>query len=80
MVTGSTAMKNATRYGRKLEIPPTAQIRRELRIFCAMEDARVRNATMHGLRRDAQWDEIQTAADLKSAAIPTLPTFGAAPP
>ena len=63
-------MKKGTRYGKALESPPTVQIRRELRIYCAMEDARERNAVLHGLRHGATWDEIQAAAEFSSAAPP----------
>lgn len=51
-------MNKFVRFGRRLSIPSTVQIRHELRAFCASEDIRQECATKEGLPIGATWDEI----------------------
>lgn len=51
-------MKTFTRFGRRVAIPSTVQIRHELRAICATEDIRLECAQTEGLSPQASWDEI----------------------
>ena len=51
-------MKNIVRFGRRLAIPSSLQVRHELRAFCAAEDVREEAAAKIGLTAAASWDEI----------------------
>jgi hypothetical protein len=50
--------KPFVRFGRRIPVPSTAQVKHELRAFCAEEDVREEAATMLGLSVGASWDEI----------------------
>ncbi len=51
-------MKPFIRFGRRLPIPSTVEIRHELRAFSAQEDIREESAASEGLAEAASWDEI----------------------
>jgi hypothetical protein len=46
------------RFGRRLPIPSTLQIRHELRAFCAQEIVREECAAKESLPSGATWDDI----------------------
>jgi hypothetical protein len=46
------------RFGRRMPVPSSLQVSRELRLLSADEDARVRCAEEDGLPRTAGWAEI----------------------
>lgn len=50
--------KSFIRFGRRLPIPSSVQVRHELRAFCAQEDIREECAKKEGLTSVATWDEI----------------------
>jgi hypothetical protein len=47
-----------TRFGRRLEIPSTTQIRHELRAISAAEDIRQECAQAEDLPAQSSWDDI----------------------
>ena len=51
-------MNKLVRFGRKIPIPSTLQVSRELRLFCAEENTRSLCAEAEGLPPGASWDEI----------------------
>ena len=65
-------MISIRRFGRRLELPPTAQLVRELRMFCHLEEARARHAGYNSLPESATWEEIEQAVSSKrvSGAAP----------
>jgi hypothetical protein len=48
----------ARRFGKRVTVPSSVQVRRELRLFAAQEDARYRCAADAGLGETATWDAI----------------------
>lgn len=69
-------MKTFTRFGKRLPIPSTVQIRHELRAFIAEEDIREECAAQAGLSAKASWDDIY--ADRAAAAAKKLSMLTAA--
>ena len=51
-------MTQFRRFGRSLPVPSTVQIKHELRVLAAEEDARVRCALEEGLAVTASWADI----------------------
>jgi hypothetical protein len=51
-------MQKFVRFGRRLAIPSTVEIRHELRSFSAQEDVREESAASEGLSAGATWGEI----------------------
>jgi hypothetical protein len=51
-------MKAFIRFGRRIPVPSTLQIRHELRAICAEEDVREECAVKEELPVTASWDEI----------------------
>lgn len=60
-------MLSQRRFGKRLELPPTVQLVRELRMFCALEDARRRYAAANALPGSASWDKIAAAVSSRPA-------------
>jgi len=57
-------MKSFVRFGRRISIPSTVRVRRELRVFCAEEAVRKACAEAEGLADNAAWDEIYAHRDI----------------
>jgi hypothetical protein len=51
-------MQKFVRFGRRLPIPSTLEIRHDLRAFSAEEDVREECAVAEGLASGATWDDI----------------------
>ncbi len=51
-------MNKLVRFGRRLPIPSTVQIRHELRAFCAAEEVREECAAKEGLAKESTWNDI----------------------
>lgn len=51
-------MKALIRFGRRIPIPSTIQLRHELRLLCAEENVRERCAKDEGLSASASWENI----------------------
>jgi len=51
-------MQKFVRFGRRLALPSTVEIRHQLRAFSAQEDVREDCAATEGLTSGATWDEI----------------------
>ena len=62
-------MKTFTRFGRRLAIPSTVQIRHELRALSAEEDIRLECAKAVGLSPLTSWDEIYAERAARAAAV-----------
>ena len=65
---GELTMKTFTRFGRRLSIPSTVQIRHELRAMSASEEIRLECAEAVGLSPQASWDEIYAERAARAAA------------
>lgn len=59
-------MQKFVRFGRRLAIPSTVEIRHELRSFLAQEDVREECAASEGLTAGATWDDIYAHRAAKS--------------
>jgi hypothetical protein len=62
-------MKTFVRFGKRIPIPSTVQIRHELRAFSAEEDVRMECAEKIGLPPGAPWEDIYA----RRAAVATQP-------
>ncbi|GAA0573276.1 hypothetical protein [Rhizomicrobium electricum] len=62
-------MKPFVRFGRRLSLPSTVQIRHELRAFIVEEDVREECAAKEGLSAGATWDEIYAHRDIRTAPV-----------
>jgi hypothetical protein len=51
-------MKPLIRFGKRVPLLPSVQIRHELRLFCAQEDIRERCAAAEGMPIDSSWEQI----------------------
>lgn len=60
--------KSFVRFGKRLSVPSTVQIRHELRAFIAEDDVRMECAAKEGLSASATWDEIYAHRDVRTAA------------
>jgi hypothetical protein len=56
-------MKSFIRFGKRISIPATVEIRHELRVFCAEEVVRKGCAEAESLPDNAPWDEIYARRD-----------------
>lgn len=56
--TEGKAMKPLVRFGRKIPIPSSLQVRHELRSFIAQENVRELCAEAEGVSSSATWEEI----------------------
>lgn len=61
-------MKPPIRFGKRVPIPSTLQIRHELRMFIAEENARELCAEAEGLSIFATWNEIMVRREQAAAA------------
>jgi hypothetical protein len=61
-------MNTFIRFGKRIAVPSTVQIKHELRAFIAEEDVREECATTEGLPLVATWDEIYAHRATASAA------------
>ena len=70
----SCEVQNETfvRFGKRIPIPPTIQIRHELRAFCAEETVRKACAEAEGLLDSAPWDEIYAHRALSATIADNL--------
>jgi len=60
-------MDHFRRFGRRMPVPSSLQVSRELRLLSAEEDARARCAEEDGLPGTAGWDEIIGRRQLSAA-------------
>jgi hypothetical protein len=65
-------MKSFVRFGKRIPISPTVQIRHELRAFCAEETVRKACAEAEGLLDSAPWDEIYAHRTLSATIADSL--------
>lgn len=64
------------RFGRRMPLPSTLQIRQELEVFSKLEEARVKYALQDGLPQTASWDDIglfRAQAERRLAAKAEIP-------
>jgi hypothetical protein len=57
--TGASKMPSHIRYGRRIQIPSSVQLRHELKAFIAQENVRELCAEAEGLPLRATWKEIE---------------------
>lgn len=62
-------MKPLIRFGKRIPLLPSVQIRHELRMFCAQEDIRERCAEAEGMPIDSSWEQICEHRALLTAQI-----------
>jgi len=62
-------MKTFVRFGKRIAVPSTVQLRHELRAFIATENLREECAAKLGLPADASWDDIHAGHAAAAAHV-----------
>jgi hypothetical protein len=62
-------MKPLIRFGKRIPLLPSVQIRHELRMFCALEDCRERCSEAQGMPIDSSWEQICERRSLLAVEI-----------
>lgn len=62
-------MRSYIRYGRRVQIPSTVQVKHELRVFIAEENVRELCAEAEGLPPSASWNDLESRRRALSASV-----------
>jgi hypothetical protein len=68
-------MKPLIRFGKRVPLLPSVQIRHELRLFCAQEDVREQCAAAQGMPIGSSWEQIRERHALAGSRDPISETI-----